>query len=357
MKKQLLPVILLVALFTLGLTSVALAQGEVPSPYAGVKNPFPWDNTSAQEAGKKLYQQSCLGCHGDKGTNLATANFGITEYAKNLEAGPDYAFWILSEGRLDKGMPPFKSSLSEEKRWQVLTYLWSLGKEAPAKEPSPAVETNGNLRLVVPQEAQAGELLTLKAVLHDDQGNPVADATVKFYLRMDFFANALMEIGEVTTDNAGVALLEYQPRGDGKITLVARNNTTETTATLTLAEAGEPFYQAKAGIKLPTTGKEVFIGPPSALELGEMGEAPTSAFRLPGSILSWLLLMVVTVGLIWFSYFRVIHYVLRIANVQQSSTVNTRLVPLVGLSFVLILGIMLVLKLLTGPYSHFHLPH
>src|SRR3972149_3691551 len=87
------------------LTTAVLAQGEPPSPYAGLKNPFPWSDASAQETGKRVYQQSCLGCHGIKGANLATADFSRRDFPQSLEKRADFYFWVLSEGRLAKGMP------------------------------------------------------------------------------------------------------------------------------------------------------------------------------------------------------------------------------------------------------------
>ena len=115
------------------LGSVAFAQGEPPAPYAGLQNPFPWTSNVTQAAGKAQYQLSCQACHGATGSNEPLADFSTTRYSSNLIERPDYYFWAISEGRIDKGMPSYKSSLSETQRWQVLTYAWSLGA-GPAKE-------------------------------------------------------------------------------------------------------------------------------------------------------------------------------------------------------------------------------
>ncbi|MDZ4246117.1 MAG: cytochrome c, partial [Dehalococcoidia bacterium] len=76
---------LLPALLVLFLLATTVIAQEVPPPYAGATNPFKWDDASAQNAGKQIYQQSCLGCHGIDGKNVPSANFGSPEYRQNLE--------------------------------------------------------------------------------------------------------------------------------------------------------------------------------------------------------------------------------------------------------------------------------
>ncbi len=109
MKFRLLLTVVAVTFFLWVLAAAVLAQeeAEVPGPYAGLENPFPWSDAPAQEAGKELYQQSCIGCHGASGSSLAGADFSAADFPQRLEERPDLHFWILSEGRLDEGMPPY----------------------------------------------------------------------------------------------------------------------------------------------------------------------------------------------------------------------------------------------------------
>ncbi|MBI4304669.1 MAG: c-type cytochrome [Chloroflexi bacterium] len=341
------------------LAVTALAEGEPPPPpYAGMKNPFPWDTTSVQDAGKKLYQQSCLGCHGAKGSNLPTADFSKADYQKKLEESADYVFWVLSEGRMDKGMPGYKSSLSEENRWQVLTYMWALGKQAPPKEApatKPIATVSGKLQLVAPQEGKSGETLPLSATLRDDQGNPVENARIRFFVKSNFFAQGLMEIGAATTDDKGIATFEYVPRHASTLEVVARYDSVESTTSVNMVEGVKHFYQPEVGLKLPSVGKDIVIGPPSAKELNHLGEAPTSALRLPGGILSWLLLPALVIVVIWATYFRVMYQVFCIPTGTRTGGINLRFVPFVALALIIAVGALLALKIVTGPYSHFHL--
>lgn len=341
-----------------GLAVTVNAQESVPPPYAGLKNPFPWDDPAVQQEGKKLYQKSCLACHGADGSSLATANFSTANFPKQLEEKPDFYFWISNEGRLTKGMPPFKSSLSGEQQWQVLTYLWSLSQAPPAGQiPTAPKETPAEevaLWLATPQVAQVGQTLTLTATLRDTQDKPIEDAVVTFFVKQEFFTSGLMEIGQRPTDDKGSASIRYVPKEIGQTEFVARYKAVEKKSQLSVTDSGGLTYEANAGINLPAPGEEVFIGP-GAHGLGEMGEAPTFAFRLPGGVLSWLLILVATVLLIWMTYFRVLYQVLCIPIAREITDTNTRFVPFVGLTVVIAVGVFLMLKLVTGPYSHFHL--
>ncbi|MBI4285695.1 MAG: c-type cytochrome, partial [Chloroflexi bacterium] len=339
-----------------------MAQADPPPPYAGMKNPFPWGGQAAVDAGKKIYQQSCQGCHGAKGESLPAFNFGSPAYHELIESKPDFIYWVTSEGRLSKGMPPFKSSLTEEKRWQLLTYMWSLGKAAPpalTPTPIPTLTTPPapeeiTLTVSAPARAQSGQPLVLTATLLDKQ-QPVKDAVVKFFIQMDFFTSGLMEIGEATTNEQGMATLEYEPREAGTVEVVARYKNNESRTTSNLTPATRPFYGPEVGVKLPTLGEEVFIGPRISMELGEVGQAPVSAFRIPGGLFSWLLFPVLGIILIWFTYLRAMFQVWRVAPARLIDNTNPKAVPLLGMLLVLGTGTLLVLMIVTGPYSHFHL--
>jgi mono/diheme cytochrome c family protein len=363
MKIKLLLIVISITLLLLVLATAVLAQEEPPPPYTGLKNPFPWSDTSAQEAGKGLYQRSCSGCHGATGANIAGADFSTADFPQRLEERPDFYFWILSEGRINQGMPPFQSSLSEEQRWQALTYLWSLGAAAlpevtpPPAEP-PTHEEEGTLLLTAPEQAQSGQPLTITTSLQDSEGKPIENATIKFFVKVNFFADGLMEIGEAVTNDQGVIVFEYIPRltGDIQITAIHQGETHEAAITVNLEEVSEAFYHSKAG--LPTPGKDLlFIGPKSATELGEEGAAPMTALRIPGGLRSLLLLAYVfAVILVWGFYLRVMYLTLRISLVTGRGDTDTRLVPLIGIAVMIALVTLLVLILITGPYSHFQLP-
>jgi cytochrome c len=86
-------------------------------------NPLESD-PDAKAAGRKLFEQHCAECHGN------TAEGG--RKAPNLraeevqQATPGTLFWILTNGVVRRRMPVW-SKLPEPQRWQIVTYLKSLG--------------------------------------------------------------------------------------------------------------------------------------------------------------------------------------------------------------------------------------
>jgi len=330
-----------------------LAQDSVPPPYAGLKNPFPWDDTGAQSAGKSVYQQFCLGCHGINGSGISSSDFSSRDYPKQLESTPDLYYWILSEGKMDSGMPSFKSSLSEQQRWQVLTYIWYLGN-APVTPPSNQHPEAGFIQLNAVKQIEAGQTLVMAAILFDKVGKPIQGEVVHFSTREHFFATNLMAIGEATTDEQGIARFEYIPQRAESTELVASYGDVQSSTTAIVTETDKRFYQAEAGLRLPSAGPRVFIGPRTATE-PTIGQAPSSALRLPGGLFSWLWLLVMVLLLIWGVYFRVMYHVLHIPNPLGIEGQNLRLVPRISLVIIVVLGILMVLMIITGPYSHFHL--
>lgn len=358
MKSKYLVAAILAVFLLVVFAMLAVAQTEPPAPYAGLKNPFAWTDTQAQTAGKAVYQQSCAGCHGVGGSSLREFDFSLPAYSEKLEARPDFYFWILSEGRINRGMPGYKSSLSEEKRWQNLTYVWSLGKappQPPAAQPPARLAEGASLTVTVPRQADTGQEVTFTAILKDAQGKPISAAVVKFFLTENFFAQGLMEIGEAVTNEQGIATIKYIPRRAGDTSVTARYQAAETATEFRINEAGKTFYKTEVGMRFPSPGPEVFIGPPSAHELDSLGFAPQSALRLPGGLLSWLWLYIGVIILVWATYFVAMYQTLRIALVRADRTGNNSLLPLVALAVILGLGLLMVLMIITGPVSHFHL--
>jgi mono/diheme cytochrome c family protein len=107
------------------------------NPYAG--------QTAAVAAGARLYATDCASCHGMNGQgsgNGPPLSEGPTQSAPDGEV-----FWFITTGSVNNGMPAW-GSLTEQQRWQIVTYLKSLKnfgsgqKSASASRKVTPVKTN-----------------------------------------------------------------------------------------------------------------------------------------------------------------------------------------------------------------------
>ncbi|GAB4577351.1 MAG: hypothetical protein Fur0022_00820 [Anaerolineales bacterium] len=109
----------------------------LPNAYARLTNPVPGDNASL-ERGEAIYAANCAACHGEEGwgdgpaaENLSPAPAPLAHTAQMLSDA--YLFYRVSEGGgfapFNSAMPPFKATLSEAERWDVINYLQALGSD------------------------------------------------------------------------------------------------------------------------------------------------------------------------------------------------------------------------------------
>ena len=117
----------------------ALAQdkpGEewvAPARAAKKKNPIEV-NQASLDKGKAVYVKECASCHGDKGKGDGPGvkdlekKPGDLTASKVLDQTDGALFWKITEGR--KPMASYEKTLSEEDRWNVISYLRTL---APKK--------------------------------------------------------------------------------------------------------------------------------------------------------------------------------------------------------------------------------
>jgi len=111
---------------------------DVPETYANKTNPLK-DNPDAVAAGAQIYTTYCAACHGIEGKGDGPAGAALEPHPANLadatmmnNMSDTYLFWRISEGGMiepfNSAMPPWKDSLTEEQRWQVIDYLRTLAK-------------------------------------------------------------------------------------------------------------------------------------------------------------------------------------------------------------------------------------
>ena len=86
-------------------------------------NPLTKD-PEAVAAGKVLFEEHCEECHGSAGLGGKKAPSLRASEVQN--ATPGAIFWILTNGVVRKKMPVW-SKLPEPQRWQLVSYIKSLG--------------------------------------------------------------------------------------------------------------------------------------------------------------------------------------------------------------------------------------
>ena len=101
-----------------------LLPGAVPAPHAAatITNPFQ-GRADVIDEGRSLFNQYCGHCHG---TNAYQGERSRDLRRLNLRYGqqaPRVFYEVVSNGRLDKGMPVWKTVLSDEVLWQIFTFL------------------------------------------------------------------------------------------------------------------------------------------------------------------------------------------------------------------------------------------
>jgi glucose/arabinose dehydrogenase/mono/diheme cytochrome c family protein len=101
-----------------------------PPEATAMKNPF-GNQPAAVARGARLFATNCANCHGQH----AQGTGEIPGLARGpAQAAPDgEVFWFITRGDLNNGMPSWRK-LPEKDRWELVSYIKSLGN---ARRPSP----------------------------------------------------------------------------------------------------------------------------------------------------------------------------------------------------------------------------
>jgi mono/diheme cytochrome c family protein len=100
---------------------------KAPEKARAKRNPFEKD-PEAIAAGRNLFEQHCSECHGNAGDGSRKAPSLRAEEVQS--AAPGAIFWIVTNGVVRRGMPVW-SKLPEPQRWQLVSFIKSLGPPSP----------------------------------------------------------------------------------------------------------------------------------------------------------------------------------------------------------------------------------
>jgi len=106
---------------------------KAPDKARAKRNPMEND-PDAVAAGQNLFEQHCSECHGNAGYGTGKAPSLRTEEIQS--AAPGAIFWILTNGVVRRGMPVW-SKLPEPQRWQLVSFIKSLGAVPKTPERKP----------------------------------------------------------------------------------------------------------------------------------------------------------------------------------------------------------------------------
>ena len=109
---------------------------KAPQKAVARQNPLASDH-DAIAAGSKLYGMHCAECHGETGEGGHGSKKGPSLRAEEVQqASSGTLLWVLTNGVVRRGMPVW-SKLPEPQRWQLVSFIKSLGSTTPRSEPVP----------------------------------------------------------------------------------------------------------------------------------------------------------------------------------------------------------------------------
>ena len=113
-------------------SDVTPPPGYVPPTPAPTLGPLYPDQAPDVASGEMIYAEKCTPCHGQTGLGdgpqsadlpVSVIPIGLPEFANEASLSDWYA--VVTQGRLDRFMPPF-ASLSDQERWDVVAYALTL---------------------------------------------------------------------------------------------------------------------------------------------------------------------------------------------------------------------------------------
>lgn len=121
--------ILFIAILLLGFQILDAQNIAVPAASKAKTSPFVF-NASTSKKGEAIYKVNCLSCHGDPGKGNFLPAFvpppADLATKKSQSQTDGELFYRTSEGNLI--MPKFKTTLSADERWKLVSYIRSFNK-------------------------------------------------------------------------------------------------------------------------------------------------------------------------------------------------------------------------------------
>jgi Cytochrome c, mono- and diheme variants len=237
--------LLLISLFAVSVIRLSAQTWEVPEDKKARVSPFKFSTESVAKGQDIFKRNNCISCHGEptKGNfQPMTPSPGDPATDKFQKQTDGALFYKITTGRLP--MPSFKDVLSEEERWDVISYFRSFNKNYVQPDIELANQKGGPLALLTATfDSTANKLNVL---VTDTLKRPMKGAKVFLYVKR-YFGN-LQLLDPLTSGEKGtvVFLLPKDIPGDrkGTIELIAKYSD----------ESGNDIKKTlKLGIGVPNT--------------------------------------------------------------------------------------------------------
>jgi high-affinity iron transporter len=120
-------------------TSVAFSgcsapDGDLPADYRRIPIPASVGSVASRQAGRELFLQHCVLCHGERGDGhgtrvqaLSTAPRDFTDAAWRERTSPRRLFFAIREGARGTAMPAWRS-LGDDEIWNLVSFVQSVGE-------------------------------------------------------------------------------------------------------------------------------------------------------------------------------------------------------------------------------------
>ncbi|MBK9079178.1 MAG: cytochrome c [Hyphomicrobium sp.] len=102
---------------------------EAPADAAAVPEAGKFEGDAAAiEAGRQIYGNTCLFCHGPKGVGARAPNLVEGMFKPGRDSEVPFAYEVIRKGRPGTIMGGFEGMLSDDQVWQVIAYLREEGR-------------------------------------------------------------------------------------------------------------------------------------------------------------------------------------------------------------------------------------
>jgi hypothetical protein len=183
-------------------------------------------NDSTRAAGENLFILNCKSCHGEPGKG--NFNKQLIPVPKD-PASPEYQkhtdgalYFIITTGKVV--MPSFQNTLTNNQRWDVISYIRSFNKDyvQAAVKNAGSAEITGTIALEISYDVKLKSIIANIIDTAKGKKIPVGNANLKLFVKRTF---GNLPVGEGTSNALGKVIIPFPNdiAGDtiGNIKLIA----------------------------------------------------------------------------------------------------------------------------------------